>query len=279
MPTPGLSLVGFMDQPQAINYFRTNCMPADISDAALISEWNTAQAKLGAPVDAPGQPDIQPIPPADQAYIQQLQQEPWIQQALAPYQGASFQAVEIEPLLAYQFHILTEHSDTHFADLKLGPSIADLLPICLPQAPPQENIRISPQGQSFLIAADSLNFRIVAQGWFQAENRVGIQFGIGLPFVHVSRWNGRCYLTNGFHRALGARTRGAGRIPCLFRDVATPEEIGIRSDGATFSSALLNSNDPPTLGHYTRDRAYDVAIRRVSRVLQVNWAEHALPLE
>jgi hypothetical protein len=279
MPTPGLSLVGFMDQHQAINYFRAACIPTDPSDAALVAEWNAAKAKLGASFGNYGRPDIQAIPSKDQAYIQQLQQELWVQQALASYPGASFQVVEIDPLLAFQFHILKNHSDDHCSGLGLGPSIADLLPICLPTAAPQENIRISPQGQSFLIAADSLNFRIVAQGWFQAENRVGIQFGIGLPFVHVARWNGRCYLTNGFHRALGARIRGAGRIPCLFRDVATPEEIGIRSDGTTFSVDLLNSSDPPTLGHFTRDRAYDVPIRRVSRILQVNWAEHALPLE
>ena len=90
MPTPGLSLVGFMDQQQAINYFRAACIPADPTDVALIAEWNAAKARLGAPVADCGQPDILPIPPADQAYIQQLQQEPWVQQALVPWPGASF---------------------------------------------------------------------------------------------------------------------------------------------------------------------------------------------
>jgi hypothetical protein len=279
MPTPGLSLVGFMEPQHALNYLRAACVPPDASDAALLAEWTTAKARLGPPFTNAGQPDIQPIPPGDQAYVHQLQQQPWVQQALASYPGATFQVVEIDPLLAYQFHILGGHSDNHYPGLKLGPEVADLLPICLPMAPPNENIRISAQGQSLLIGADSLNVRITAQGWFQAENKVGIQFGIGLPFVHVTRWNGRCYLTNGFHRALGARIRGAGRIPCLFRDVANAEEIGIRPDGATFSVALLTSSDPPTLGHFTQGRAYDVPIRQASRILQVNWSEHALPLE
>jgi hypothetical protein len=268
-----------MEPLHALNYFRAACVPADPSDGALLSEWTVAKGRLGVPFPDAGRPDIQPIPTADQAYIQQLQQEPWVQQALASYPGATFQAVEIDPLLAYQFHILNGHSDNHYPGLKLGPSIADLLPICLPTAIPNESIRVSAQGQSFLIGANSLNVRITAQGWFQAENKIGIQFGIGLPFVHVTRWNGRCYLTNGFHRALGARLRGAGRIPCLFRDVATPEEIGVRPDGSTFSVDLLTSKGAPTLGHFTQGRAYDVPIRQASRVLQVNWSEHALPLE
>jgi hypothetical protein len=128
MPTPGLSLVGFMDQQQAIDYFRTNCIPADPSDIALIAEWTAAKTKLGAALGSPGQPDIQPIPPKDQVYIQQLQQEVWVQQALAAYPNAAFQVVEIEPLLAFQFHILKDHSNKHLAGLALGPSIADLLP-------------------------------------------------------------------------------------------------------------------------------------------------------
>jgi hypothetical protein len=244
-----------------------------------MAEWTTARGRLGAPFGSPGMPDIQPIPPNDQAYVDQLTQQPWVQQTLASYPGASFRIVEINPLLAYQFHILNDHSDNHYAGLGPGPSIADLLPIFLPMAPPNENIRISPQFQSFLVGADSLNVRIVAQGWFQAENKVGIQFGIGSPFVHVTRWNGKCYLTNGFHRALGASIRGAGQIPCFFRDVATPEEIGLRSDGSTFGVELLNSDNPPTLGHFTQGRAHSVPIRRVSRILQVSWSEHAMPLE
>jgi hypothetical protein len=279
MPTPGLSLIGFMEQQQAINYQRTMCVPADPSDAALLAEWNTARGNLGASITNAGQPDIQDIPPADQAYIQQLRQQQWVQQSLAPYPGADFKVVEIDPLLAFQFHILTDHSHNHCSGLGLGPGIADLLPIFLPQAPPQEALRVSGQGQSIIIAADTLNVRIMAQGMFQAENKVGIQFGIGLPFVHVARFNGRCYLMNGFHRALGARERGAGRVPCLFRDVAAHTEVGIRDDGSTFSVALLESANPPTLGHFTRKRAHDVAIRKVSRILQVNWSEHALPLE
>jgi hypothetical protein len=118
---------------------------SDPCDAALLAEWATAQGKLGAPFSQARRPDIQPIPPpGDQAYIQELQQEAWVQERLAPYPNATFQVVEIDPLLAFQFHILDGHSNNHSSTLKLGPSIADLLPICLPKAEPSdENIRVA----------------------------------------------------------------------------------------------------------------------------------------
>ena len=38
MPTPGLSLVGFMiDQQQALTHLRMQCVTPDASDAALIA--------------------------------------------------------------------------------------------------------------------------------------------------------------------------------------------------------------------------------------------------
>ncbi len=295
MPTPGLSLVGFMEQVHAIKYMQANCVMPNPSDAALIAEWMTATANLGQPFTDAGRPDIQPIPPTSecQTYIQQLQQQPWVQDFLRTYPTGTFQVVEIDPLLAFQFHISLEHSDGRCDALSLGPGIGELMPICLPQMPPQTSIRTSGNGQSLLVAADSLNVRMVAQGIYNAAqgpfpppgqpplppNAAGILFGVSMPFTHVVRFNDRCYLANGFHRALGARKRGAGRIPCFFREVAAAEEVGITIDGTTFPLQLLESPNPPTLGHFTRGRAHTVPLRKVMRVLQVNWSQHALPME
>ena len=147
---------------------------------------------------------------------------------LAQSPGADFALVEIDPLLAYQFHVLTDHSARQCDALKREPTTADLLPICLPSAVPQEEIRISQQGHRVFWPRRSLNVRLLEQGWFQTENKVGIVFGVGLPLVHVVRCNGKCYLCNGFHRAVGSRQRGATHIPCLIRDVATHAEAGVQ---------------------------------------------------
>jgi len=55
-----------MDQQQAVNYLRAACIPADPVDAALQAEWTAAQGKLGAAFANADQPDIRPIPVAEQ---------------------------------------------------------------------------------------------------------------------------------------------------------------------------------------------------------------------
>jgi hypothetical protein len=72
MPSPGLSLVGFLDQPEAMNHFLAACVPQDSAPAALIAEWNIAKQKLGAPIPNAGYPNVQPLPEAQQAHPRQV---------------------------------------------------------------------------------------------------------------------------------------------------------------------------------------------------------------
>jgi hypothetical protein len=276
MPTPGLSLVGFMDQTQAINHLRTACVPADNSDAALISEWNAAQAKRGPSIANAGNPDIQPLPNAH-PHVQQLTA------ALQPilgtaWLGATLSLVEIDPLLAYQFTVDKPRAAHHCAALVRPPTLDELLQICLPLTPQSEALEIAQGAQSVLLKARTLNLQVFAQGMINVAF-MGIQFGMASPYAHVVRHNGRCYLHNGFHRAYGARMAGATHIPCVLRDVPDHAAVGIRTDGGTFSATLLESGDAPTLAHFTRGLAYEVMVRLVSRVLHVSWAEYVVPEE
>src|SRR6266849_5254596 len=172
MATPGLSLVGFMiDQQQAFQHLRLQCIPADPSDSALLLAWNSAKAKRGPPMPKAGAPDIQSIPTSDAAYVQQLMQKPWVQEAfrMFGYAKADFQLVEIEPLLAYQFIVDADRSNFHCAALN-NPSIATLMKICLPQSQPKP-ADISPiidpaQPQSLVIKARNLSMRQLNRGIF-----------------------------------------------------------------------------------------------------------------
>lgn len=289
MPTPGLSLVGFMDQQQAINHLRRDCVPSDPSDAALIKEWSAAKAKKGYPIGTAGSPYVLPIAGADAAYIQQLMAQPWVQAAfqMFGYAQADFKLVEIEPLLAYQFTVDADRSKHHCGGLK-NPSVADLMKICLPQAQVRP-ADISPfvdvgQWHCATIKSRNLSMRQLNRGIFNLNQNgyecwvAGMQIHVTLPFVHVVRYNNKYYLHNGFHRAYGARMAGAKNIPCLVRDVQTPEQAGIVA-GATFPLALLESGDPPTLGHFTRGCAYDVKLRSLSRLIHVAWTETVVPDE
>jgi hypothetical protein len=279
MPSAGLSLVGFMDQQQALRHLKSACIPKDSSDESLISEWQSARARLGAPLANAGKPRIEPLPESYHNYIQQLIDEPWAAPAFAgPLQGAGFALVEIEPLIAFQFSVDRQRAAHHCQRLGRPPTVDELLPICLPRSASIEDYTAFPGPSSMMIKARSLNLRIAAQGLFD-ETFVGIQFSVSLPFVSVVGCKGRFYLHNGYNRAFGIRMAGAIYMPCMIREVPDLAGAGLRADGTTFSAALLQSDDVPTLGHFTEGLAYEVTLRAMSRIIEVSWAEYAIPDE
>jgi hypothetical protein len=201
-------------------------------------------------------------------------QETWVTEYLATVPGAEFKLVEIDPLLAYQFTVDTTRSDHHCAAFPKPPVNGDLLPVCLPIQLPSGEYHINHGIQSVIIKSRSLNLQMTAAGI--GPNMAGMNFGWSIPMLHVVRLNGRCYLHNGFHRAFGARLAGATHIPCLLRDVPDPQSAGIHTDGSTFELPLLESNDPPTLGHFTQGFAHGVTLRALTRILHVSWASYAM---
>lgn len=279
MPSAGLSLLGFMDQQQAINHLKSACIPRDTFDAALTAEWQSARWRRGMPFLNAGKPRIEPIPESHRDHIQHLINEPWAAPAFAgPLREASFALVEIDPLIAFQFTLDRDRAANRCRGLGHPLTLGELLPICLPRSASVEDYTAFPGPNSMMIKARSLNLRIAAHGLFD-EFVVGIQFSVSLPFVSVVGCRGRFYLHNGYNRAYGIRMAGATHMPCLIREVANLTSAGLKADGTTFTAALLQADDVPTMGHFTQGRAYEVTLRAMTRIIHVSWAEYAVPDE
>jgi hypothetical protein len=279
MPSAGLSLLSFMEQQQALNHLKSVCIPRDNSDAALRLEWQNARAKRGGPFSNAGMPRLESIPESHRDHLRRLVNEPWAAPAFAgPLRGAEFALVEIDPLIAFQFTVDKDRAAHHCRHLGRNPSPGDLLPICLPKSASVEDYTAFPGASSIMIKARSLNLRIAAQGLFD-ECLAGVQFSVSLPFVSVVSCKGRYYLHNGYNRAYGIRMSGATLMPCVYREVADLAGAGLRTDGTTFSTAVLQADDVPTLGHFTQGRAHEVTLRAMTRIIQVSWAEYAVPDE
>ena len=112
MPTPGLSLLGFLNQAAAVNYLQKTCVPSPgAAPQDLVSQWQKAQARLerGSPaVAAPGQPEHPAASRGGAQYEAELRQQKWVRDVLGDFgPSARFAMVEVDPLLAMQFHIDT----------------------------------------------------------------------------------------------------------------------------------------------------------------------------
>ena len=143
--------------------------------------------------------------------------------------------------------------------------MADLFSMCLPLAPMLEHVRTNPapnplNPNAMLVTSKGLNFHAAEAGLMQTPHGsfIGVRVGVTVPLMHVVRYNGRCYLHNGFHRAVGLLARGVTHAPCVLRDVPDFGAVGVKP-GQTFQGPLLESANPPTLTHFGGGRGYNVS--------------------
>lgn len=262
-----------MEPAPALGYLRNTLLP-DRSDPALLAHWTAAKARVNWTPERPGHPDVIPIPADHDQHVNFFISKPEFNDSIAPLQGR-FALVEIEPLLAYQFDIVLDRANSHTAGSAV-PTIAEMLPVCLPHAAETISFRLQEVPNGVVLQSRSLNFRITGAIDARGGSMAGINFGVPSNLVQVVRFNGRCYLRNGFHRAFGYGKRGATHIPCLFLEASDWAQVGARGGTETFERALLESAAPPTLAHYCRGSAYELPLRTPYRVIQVTWSEYVL---
>jgi hypothetical protein len=229
-------------------------------------------------------PEIREIPDGQSAYVKELLAQEWLKHRLEDgLAGAEFKMIEVDPLLAMQYSIDLDRTEHLCKTFKKSGNDADLFALCLPLLPPDPEVhhyKDSTQAGSMLVMTKNLSLGIVNEGRHEIETAkgyrllVGIELTVPVPLVHVVRYDGRCYLHNGFHRAYGASLAGVKYVPCILRDVTHPSDIGIGPD--TFSLSQLNSGNPPTLGHFTNGRAHEVKLRSLTRFVQVSWSEYTI---
>lgn len=282
MAASGLSLLGFMDADSAVAYLSSSCIVPDGGHPALVRIWQEAKARLGSPVSKAGRPRLEDIAGAYKPTLRRVTHNPRFDETVGDLKW-SWKLVEIDPLLAFQFHVDIERAASLCVSLGGARTVRAMLPICLPETlgePPPP--RISAQENAIYISASSLNWRKLQAGNLGRDNNqrfvTGMAWGVGSPLLQVIRYEGRCYLRNGYHRAFGLRQAGLTEMPCLLLEATDFRQVVDRPQGF-FQQELLESDDPPTLLHFSEDRAYPVALRRMARLLQVSWAEITVPIE
>lgn len=249
MPTPGLSLVGFLDQRSAIELFRLCCVVSDNSDAALTAEWQAARTKLGPPLPGAGYPEVLPVPAGAQGHIDELMGQPWVQDyPQAVIANSKIQMVELAPLLALQPCVDLALSDSHNGGQQ-APSLDQLFHICLPLNEASANVRISRLPSSIAVSSRGFNLQTVDMGWVSVRDRIragstrrdflGLEIGVLPAFMMVARHNGRCFLQNGFHRAVGLCRRGVTHAPCVVNEVLDYADI-LDLDHHVFPASILS---------------------------------------
>lgn len=254
---PGLSLVGFMDKQDALEYLRTQCIFDDTNDDVLEQYWDNARMALGNATPKAGSPGIADIPLQHKGYLDGVHKNPRYMGTVAELNRAAFRLVEIAPLLAFQFHVHTERTRSKTAAIDGNAPMKKLLDLCLPRYnPPLPASVLKPTiaDNALIFECDDINFQPLPN-LLGGENKpdesvsVTVQMARSSPFVQVAHFRGRYYLKNGYHRAYQLGKMGFTHIPCIVGEAATWEQV-VGKGSVAFSQDLLTSNNPPTVGHF-----------------------------
>jgi hypothetical protein len=278
MPMAGLSLVGFMDQGMAEGYLKRYCLLADSwKKKGAESHWKAAKARLGPRIEGAGAPEVEGIPSQHEAHLNAIRALPRFQ-ATVGRTNPRFQVVNIPKLFAWQFGVVTENkASAACAALSPDAPLEQLLPLCLPTAIDDPAVDIHEVEDGFVIESTDVNTRVIAGSLqdmpdLRLHGR-GAAFGAGNPWVHVACFEGKYYLSNGYHRAAGLLKAKITRMPCLVQDVSDFKETGAKGEGASFERSQFCLDNPPTCGHFAPDRAYPVAFRKMKRRIEITWKQ------
>ncbi len=274
MATAGLSIFGFYPPDVAGQYLTNVCHAEDTSPGALQAAWEKARTRLSKPDGNAGNPTVGKLPEDCASYVAQLMVHPWMALFQADFAGTcEVRLVEIRPLLAIQPHVERKQcASAH--DLK-GATAKQLLERCLPFEPPQRQVNweADETGRGLIIRHSDFNLQTFGgTGGKTAEGAlmVGPVIGVGAPWSQAIEIDGKVYLRNGYHRAVGLMEAGHSRMPCLF---FKGHRNQLRN---SFSDELAQSADPPTVGHFESGRATEVQLRKGTKIIAINWTEYVV---
>jgi hypothetical protein len=179
-------------------------------------------------------------------------------------QGCEVKIAHIDRICGFQPVIFTDSASsrvgTHDPD-----DLAGIAEVSLPRMQPQAiRAQFDPLRRCWIVASANPNLRILSQVALRVSNAadgslrlddngvpvLGFAVAIGESFMQVGRFQGRYYLRDGYHRALGFLLQGITRVPVFVRDVPVAENLA--PAGMLPEQSYLGTR-PPQLRDYFDD--------------------------
>jgi len=269
------ALVGWLNDAEAMQALLGRS-PTPNDDVNTIQKTIRAcrEAVMSAPVYAPEDPLVNDAFPG----LQDVVQRPELHGNFGSLQWRPAM-VDLTKVLSFQKIV---HIDGIAERLKGAREKARLLELCIPaqQPPPPLGAFTDSDGKGFTISSQNPNLRIaaghladanVAQGTGFPEVKmqaVTLLVHMGTSYLQVIRYRDRCFIRDGYHRAAGLLRRGITKVPCIFIEARSFEEVGPPAGSFTFE--VLYGDRPPHVADFWNNvvarTVNQVAIRKVVRV-------------
>jgi hypothetical protein len=180
--------------------------------------------------------------------------------------------VEIRPVQSIQVHV--ERQQCAGSHSLKGATPIQLLERCLPIAGASGQVKWEQDStrRGLLIRHPDFNLQTFGGAGVNTPEGAlvaGPIIGVGAPWTQAMEIDDRVYLRNGYHRAVGLMEAGHLHMPCLVFKCHR-SQIGVEP---AFSPELMQSENPPTVGHFDTKKATEVQLRKGTKVISISWTE------
>jgi hypothetical protein len=222
-------------------------------------------------------PDVlihDPVISGDRALLDEVASRPDVHASFtdAPWR---VEWVDLTSVLSIQKVIKVDGLDLRVAPAGAGP--AALVDLCLPPTGPVEPVGIAGDGdgRGFTLSSFNPNLRFMGSqvgeamlpdsSGAAARKMVALTFfvGLGAGYVHLAHYQGRYFLRDGCHRAVGLLQLGVTIVPAIVLDTPSFEFI-VPSPGL-FGYDVAFSDQPPFLADFWDDTVASNGLEVVAR--------------
>jgi hypothetical protein len=249
---PARSLIGWMpaERAERVQHGNRQDVPVSEESRARASSARSAVAARPAGLDQTQVISAAPVELAE--HINSLRQHP----AVAPYfaEGAVVSLVDLRRVCAVQPNVFIDHSAERVRDVD-SEDIRSVGVVWLPIPTKAELPAQWDESKNvWLFSAPNPNLRFL--GHFAGEiqpGMVGFGFFVGVSssFLQVAEFQGRLFLRDGYHRAIGFLQRGINVVPAFTRTLGPLESLGLPA-GMLPQGAYFGDR-PPCLPDYLDD--------------------------
>jgi hypothetical protein len=254
--SPGLLLLGFFREPQALAILNSLCVCPDTRRPALKAICLEARKSRGGAAARAGAPEILEIPPDLTAYAAEVANLDRLRAGIA---GMAFEAkmVEIRPLLAIQAGVFLDRVAEIEGTLGAAPTSQTLAEVCLPVDASLNVSEIRVDVAKLPMKVLTRNPNVSVLGWAvanqdPASGLLPMVFLVGQrePCIQVIEFNGRHYLRNGFHRAVAAMRCGVSHMPALVMHGTSWDNVHEELGKGWFFDGRVLGEQMPTISHF-----------------------------
>jgi len=212
--SPGLLLLGFFREPQALAILNSLCVCPDTRRDALKAICLEARKSRGGAIAKAGAPGIRDIPPELKAYAAQVAALDRLRGGVA---GLAFEPkmVEIRRLMAIQAGVFLDRVAEIETTLGASPTSQVLAEVCLPLDAKLDANAVTVDVSKLPMTLLTRNPNVSVLAWAvanqdPASGLLPLVFFVGQrePCIQVIEYNGNYFLRNGYHRAVAAMRRG-----------------------------------------------------------------------